>query len=132
MACVELRERPFTDSDHDRLALHLDENVAEVSSATPIRELSSRGYGPYFSVDIHFEPHESIDGIESYHRLTCQYIPDIGFDLLRIESVDNGLYKVYADSDASCAYHIIEVREVECGLESCSFEILKNEVVHFL
>ena len=199
LACVELRERPVTDDDFDRLALYLDENFDKVSSATPIRKLSSRsrGSGPYFSVDIHFEPHETIGGIESFYGLTCQYNPDVGFDcgsldtlhslsfddpddyvridsafptqigrnivasirdailvdsaghykfhewgeeqisdaalnLLRIESTDIGLYKVYANSDASCSYHIIEVREVECGLEHCSFEILRNEVVNFL
>jgi len=57
---------------------------------------------------------------------------DRPLDLLRIETVSPGHFNVYADSDASCTFHLIEVRESDCGLEQCSFEIVKNEVVHFV
>ena len=72
------------------------------------------------------------DGRYSYSEWGSTRVSDQPLDILKIHSLDRETYTISAAEDILCAEHSIEVREVQCGVEDCSFEIVKNEIEHYL
>ena len=52
---------------------------------------------------------------------------------LRFKSIKRSgsdTYEVYAETMKSCQYHVIEVKAIDCDGSSCTFEVVRNEVVN--
>ncbi|MCG8606304.1 hypothetical protein MJD09_15135 [bacterium] len=72
------------------------------------------------------------DGFYRYSESKIEKTSVLALDLEHIELIDEDRYLITSGSWAPCSRHEIEVQKIPCGLEYCSFIVLRNEVKHFL